>query len=271
MNSSYYAPRGGLPPQNQIVKDRAIFTDSYVFIPRGVMSDIVTSYFPFWHNTRAWVLAKPLSGFSDTFSQYIVEVSAGGYSDNPEQDENAEAVLFILEGELTINLDGKQHILKSGGYAYISPNENWSVKNTGDKPVKFHWIRKKYELVKGINTPKSFITREQDVSPIEMADTNGKWKTTRFVDPLNLDHDMHVNIVTFLPGGIIPFAETHVMEHGLYVLQGKAIYLLNRDWVEVEAGDFMWLRAFCPQACYAAGDSEFKYLLYKNVNRQMKL
>ena len=35
------------------------------------------------------------------------------------------------------------------------------------------------------------------------------------------------------------------MEHGLYVLEGKAIYRLNTEWVEVEAGDFMWLRAFC--------------------------
>ena len=37
------------------------------------------------------------------------------------------------------------------------------------------------------------------------------------------------------------------MEHGLYVLEGKAVYRLNEDWVEVEAGDYMWLRAFCPQ------------------------
>ena len=41
------------------------------------------------------------------------------------------------------------------------------------------------------------------------------------------------------------------MEHGLYVLEGKAVYRLNQDWVEVEAGDYMWLRAFCPQGCYA--------------------
>ena len=53
---------------------------------------------------------------------------------------------------------------------------------------------------------------------------------------------MHVNIVNFEPGGAIPFPETHVMEHGLYVLEGKAVYLLNQQWVEVEAGDFMWLR-----------------------------
>ena len=78
---------------------------------------------------------------------------------------------------------------------------------------------------------------------------------------------MHVNIVSFEPGGAIPFPETHVMEHGLYVLEGKAVYLLNTDWVEVQAGDFMWLRAFCPQACYAGGPGRFRYLLYKDVNR----
>jgi (S)-ureidoglycine aminohydrolase len=61
------------------------------------------------------------------------------------------------------------------------------------------------------------------------------------------------------------------MEHGLYVLEGKAVYRLNQDWVEVEAGDFMWLRAFCPQACYAGGPDRFRYLLYKDVNRHMNL
>jgi (S)-ureidoglycine aminohydrolase len=78
---------------------------------------------------------------------------------------------------------------------------------------------------------------------------------------------MHVNVVTFRPGGRIPFAETHVMEHGLYVLQGTARYLVNTDWHEVGPGDFLWLRAFCPQACIATGDRPFRYLLYKDVNR----
>ena len=84
-------------------------------------------------------------------------------------------------------------------------------------------------------------------------------------------YDFGVNIVTFEPGASIPFAETHVMEHGLYVLEGKAVYRLNQDWVEVEAGDYMWLRAFCPQACYSGGPGKFRYLLYKDVNRHMDL
>ena len=60
-------------------------------------------------------------------------------------------------------------------------------------------------------------------------------------------HDMHVNIVTFQPGASIPFAETHVMEHGLDELEGKAVERLNQDWVEVEACDYIWLRSICPQ------------------------
>jgi (S)-ureidoglycine aminohydrolase len=33
----------------------------------------------------------------------------------------------------------------------------------------------------------------------------------------------------------------------------------------------MWLRAFCPQACYAGGPTRFRYLLYKDVNRHAAL
>lgn len=84
---------------------------------------------------------------------------------------------------------------------------------------------------------------------------------------------MHVNIVNFEPGGVIPFAETHMIAHGLYVLEGKAVYRFNQDWVEVEvaAGDYMWLRAFYLQACYAIDPGRFRYLLYTDVNRHMPL
>ena len=146
------------------------------------------------------------------------------------------------------------------------------MRNESGAPARFHWIRKAYEYVDGIEAPEPLFANEQrHRADRRCPDTEGRWATTRFVDPADLRHDMHVTIVTFEPGGVIPFAETHVMEHGLYVLEGKAVYRLNQDWVEVEAGDYMWLRAFCPQACYAGGPGRFRYLLYKDVNRHMKL
>lgn len=271
MKSTYFAPKGGAPTQANLLTGRAVFTEAYAIIPQGVMMDIVTSFLPFWNDTRLWVLSRPLSGFAETFSQYIMEVAPGGGSDRPDLDPTAEAVLFVLEGEVTVQLDGRQHVLTPGGFAYLPPASVWRLRNHGSSHARFHWIRKAYEKVEGLDIPAAFFTNEKDIVPAPMAHTEGKWATTRFVDPADLRHDMHVTIVTFEPGAVIPFAETHVMEHGLYVLEGKAVYRLNQDWVEVEAGDFMWLRAFCPQACYAGGPGKFRYLLYKDVNRHMKL
>ena len=266
--NSYYAPVGGLPPQTQLLTDRAVLTEAYAIIPRRVFTDIVTSTLPFWDNMRMWVIARPLSGFAETFSQYIVEVLPGGGSEKPELDKAAEGVLFVVEGEMDITIEGDNHHLSEGGYAFLPPDCNWTIRNNSDAMVKFHWVRKAYQFVEGLEAPEAFVTNENDIVPTSMPDLD-VWSTTRFVDVNDVRHDMHVTIVTFQPGGVIPFDETHVMEHGLYVLEGKAVYHLNQDWVEVEAGDFMWLRAFCPQSCYAGGPGPFRYLLYKDVNRHM--
>ncbi|TVQ57212.1 MAG: (S)-ureidoglycine aminohydrolase [Rhodobacteraceae bacterium] len=271
MQSRYQPPVGGLPPQTDLLSGRAVFTEAYAVIPKGVLRDIVTSALPHWRGTRAWILARPLSGFAETFAQYAMEIAPGGGSEKPEPDPEAQAALFVMEGAVSVSIAGEPHALGPGGFAYIPPGVAWTFTNPGDAPARLHWLRKAYERVDGLGPPDPIVAHEADLTPDPMPDTGGAWATTRFIDPADLRHDMHVNVVTFEPGAVIPFAETHVMEHGLYVLEGKAVYRLNRDWVEVEAGDFMWLRAFCPQACYAGGPGRFRYLLYKDVNRHPAL
>jgi (S)-ureidoglycine aminohydrolase len=264
---SYHVPKGGLPPQTALTTDRARFTEAYAVLPARTMSDITASHLPGWDGMRMWILARPLTGFAETFSWYVVALDPDGGGDRPEPDAGAEGVVFVVQGAPTITIDGMEHQLVPGGYAFVPPGAVWSIRNRTDHMVTFHWIRKRYERVEGVEVPEAFVAQEQDVTPLQMDGADGAWSTTRFVPMTDLRHDMHVNIVTFQPGGVIPFPETHVMEHGLYVLEGKGVYLLNQDWVEVEAGDFMWLRAFCPQACYAGGPGPFRYLLYKDVNR----
>ena len=270
-NRPFYSPQGGLPSQKALLTDRAVFTTAYAVIPKTVLSDITTSYLPFWDKTRLWVIARPMTGFAETFSHYIMEVSAGGGSQKPDTNLAAQAVLFVVEGEVTLCFEGQTHIMKPGGYAYLPAGMAWQLDNNSAEKAVFHWIRKRYEAIDGIDAPAPFVTSDHETTPIAMPDTDGVWATSRFVDPTDIRHDMHVNIVTFQPGGVIPFAETHVMEHGLYILQGKAAYHVNQDWVEVEAGDYLWLRGFCPQACYAGGPEPFRYLLYKDVNRHPSL
>jgi (S)-ureidoglycine aminohydrolase len=266
---TYGGPADGLPPQDALMTGRAVFTESYAVIPRGVQRAIVTSLFPGWVGARGWVLARPLSGFAETFSHIVMRLEAGGGSDRPENDAGAECVLFVTEGTVALRLPDGAHSLGPGGYAYVPAGTDYAL-HAESGPATLHWIRKAYEASEDVARPDAFVTNERDVAPVPMPGTD-RWMTTRFVEADDLRHDMHVNIVTFEPGGVIPFEETHVMEHGLYVIEGKAVYRLNRDWVEVEAGDFMWLRAFCPQACYAGGPGRFRYLLYKDVNRLPRL
>ncbi|AXC49299.1 (S)-ureidoglycine aminohydrolase [Paracoccus suum] len=268
---TYAGPVAGLPPQTGMTTDTAVFTQAYAVIPRTVMRDIVTSFLPGWTGMRMWMLARPLSGFAETFSQYIVELAEGGGCDRAEDDPTVQSAIFVTGGEMDLSVDGVTSRLRPGHFAYIPAGALWSVHNATPGNAGFHWWRKRWQPAAGIEKPPAFVVHEGDIAPSEMPDTEGAWATTRFMDPTDLRHDMHITVVTFKPGGSIPFAETHVMEHGLFVLEGKAVYRLNRDWVEVGPGDFMWLRAFCPQACYAGGPGKFRYLLYKDVNRHAPL
>jgi (S)-ureidoglycine aminohydrolase len=267
---TYYAPETVLPPQTDMLTSRAMVTEAYTVIPRGVLRDIVVSELPGWTRTRTWILNRPVAGGATTFAQYLIEVAPGGGSTDPEPEAGVESFVFLLQGALTLTLEGVAHELAPGGFAFLPPASKWEVANNGDELVKFQWIRKAYQPLAG-HTPKAVVGNEQDIEPGAMPGTDNKWRTTRMLPTDDMAYDMHINVVTFEPGASIPFAETHVMEHGLYVLEGKAVYRLNQDWVEVEEGDYMSLRAFCPQACYAGGPSNFRYLLYKDVNRQIKL
>ena len=82
--ANYAFPPGGIPDQSDTPDSTAVFNPAYAVIPSEVMRDIVTSRLPGWSHTRAWILARPLSGFAETFAQYAVEVARGGGSKHPE-------------------------------------------------------------------------------------------------------------------------------------------------------------------------------------------
>ena len=178
MTNRYFTIPGGHPPQTDLLTGRAVFTEAYAVIPKGVMKDIVTSCFPFWEKTRGWILARPLSGFAETFSQYVMEVEAGGGSDRPETDPRAQAALFVVDGEIVVTMEGQARYLTSGGFAYIPAGMAWTLRNFGKSPARFHWIRKAYDAVEGLGTPEPVIANENDIKPNVMPGTDGRWATT---------------------------------------------------------------------------------------------
>jgi (S)-ureidoglycine aminohydrolase len=139
-----------------------VFEEAYVFIPKGALQDVVTSRLPHWEKTRLWVLSRPLSGFAETFSQYIVEVSPAGGSQKSEPDKLAESVLFVVDEKVSLTVESKTYKMENGGYAFLPLGANWALTNESENKVVFHWIRKAYEFVDGVDTPPYFVINVDD-------------------------------------------------------------------------------------------------------------
>ena len=80
-------------------------------------------------------------------------------------------------------------------------------------------------------------------------------------------YDFAVNTMTYDPGAALSMVEIHIMEHGLLMLEGAGIYRLGDAWYPVQAGDFIWMAAYCPQWFGAIGKVPAKYLIYKDWRR----
>ena len=108
------------------------------------------------------------------------------------------------------------------------------------------------------------ITNEKDVEALP-EDTYVEKHLIPYDDELG--YDMAFNLLIFEPGTHFSFVESHIMEHGLYMLDGRGFYYLNGDMIEVKKDDYIYMAPFCPQYFAATGWETGRYILYKDVNR----
>ncbi len=55
-----------------------------------------------------------------------------------------------MTGRITLVIAGVRHVLEAGGFAYVPPGMDWTVRNDGAEPARFHWIRKRHRRVEAL-------------------------------------------------------------------------------------------------------------------------
>lgn len=247
--------------QDQLLSSRTRVKPRYALLP---LEGIPFSRLPEWPRAQVRVLAGPALGAG--FVEYLVDLPAGE-SGQHKADGGIEFFLYVLSGAVTLAADGRDSALEEGGFALLPPTSDFRV--TARTPSTFLLLRKRYQESAGIPLFRTITGNQADVrGDIYCGDPGARLQV---LIPDDLSHDLAMNIFTFDTGHSLPVTETHVMEHGLYVLQGKGVYYLDDTWMEVEATDFIWMGPFCPQSYYAAGPLASKYIYYKNVNREIPL
>jgi (S)-ureidoglycine aminohydrolase len=193
------------------------------------------------------------------FTQMTAEFVAGGAL----PPAPAQRFLYVLDGKLELKAGGKKYTLKPGGFAYLPQDAQHTVRATGIARAAV--IEKPYEAVAGTAAPKIVVGDEAAVTAMALMGDSAV--RVRALMPDGPPYDFAVNTMTYDPGASLSLVEIHLMEHGLIMLEGGGIYRLGDSWYPVHAGDFIWMRAYCPQWFGALGKKPAKYLLYKDWRR----
>ena len=247
-------------PADITTKSRSITKPgSYAILARA---DRVESTLPqFNKGVEAQIMTTPALGAK--FVEYVLLFSPGGQTVKPI-DDGFEHFLFVLEGGVEFEANGQKHSLDTGGFVWLPPGVAYSLARTGDSLTRMLWLRRRYEEVEGIPIPAPIISNEKEVEAIP-EDTYVEKHLIPYDDELG--YDMAFNLLIFTPGIHFSFVESHIMEHGLYMLDGRGIYYLNGDLIEVQKDDYIYMAPFCPQYFVASGWETGRYILYKDVNR----
>jgi (S)-ureidoglycine aminohydrolase len=193
------------------------------------------------------------------FTQYTAEFESSGELGNT----SAQRFLYVLEGELVVDLDGKENQLLPRGYAYIPEGNAHRI--TASKASRAVVIEKSYQPLQSIAAPRALISSEDSISAHALNDDPDL--QVKCLLPDEMPFDFAVNTMVYNPGAALSQVEMHVMEHSLLMLEGGGIYRLGDAWYPVTTGDFIWMSPWCPQWFGAIGKVPAKYLIYKDWNR----
>jgi (S)-ureidoglycine aminohydrolase len=217
----------------------------------------VRTTLPGMKGCTAVVHAGPAMGAR--FTQYTAEFEAGGELGSTP----AQRFVFVIEGGITLEIEGKRNELEAGGYAYLP--EGLTNRVLATKASRVAVIEKSYQALVSVEPPRLIVSNEDAVSPHPLGDDPDLQVKCLLPDEMNFD--FAVNTMTYQPGAALSMVEMHVMEHGLIMLEGGGIYRLGDSWYPVTAGDFIWMGPWCPQWFGALGKVPAKYLIYKDWNR----
>lgn len=234
--------------RTHVARDHALITpESHVPAP-----------LPGWSGASAITLIAPVMGAG--FVQALVALQPAARSAMPLP--GVERFVFVLEGDLSLQVAGQGHVLTKEGYALLPADTEHTL--TSREGARLFLLEKRYVPLPG-HAARVVVGHENEAQSVDfLGDPSARLKTLLPDEP---GFDLAMNTFVFDPGATLPMVESHVMEHGLLFLEGGGVYRLGDRWYPVTAGDSIWMAPYLPQWFGALGKTPSRYLYYKDVLR----
>jgi (S)-ureidoglycine aminohydrolase len=195
-------------------------------------------------------------------TQLLLTFDEGGHAEFAAGD--VESCAYIMEGGCVAEVGDASEPLEKGGFVF-APAGKLLVLSRPAPGTKVTVFQKYFDEIEDVPGPAPVFGNAKDIEGVPfLGDPDARLKTLL---PDTPSFDMAVNLFTYQSGARLPFVETHIMEHGLIMLEGEGVYRLENSWYPVAAGDAIWMAPYCPQWFVAMGKGPASYLYYKDINR----
>src|SRR5260370_5786214 len=154
------------------------------------------------------VHAAPRMGAA--FTQLTAEFSSGGMLGTAP----AQRFLFVLQGELILELGTATHRLAENGFAYLPHGTAHTVRAEANARAAI--IEKPYLPNAAGESPQVVIGNERDKPDALLTEDTAL--RVRALMPDGPAYDFAVNTMTYHPAPALTMVEIHVMEHALLIL-----------------------------------------------------
>lgn len=249
---------------NDILSTRAVVKPGlWAVIPKdGLVNNII----PGIKDCRVSILCSPKVGAS--FVEYVISTENSGYSEMPfGGGTGIESFLYVIDGEVTVKAGSDETKLLAGGYIFAP--EGMGIQFKANGTAKFIFYKQRYVPLVGTKA-HTVIGNVNDMEYV-IYDSMENVFIKDLLPTNDLGFDMNMHILSFAPGGCHGFAETHVQEHGAYILTGEGVYMMEQQWLPIKTDDFMWFGPYVPQCSYGVGREPFAYIYSKDCNRDAQI
>jgi quercetin dioxygenase-like cupin family protein len=166
----------------------------------------------------------------DVLAQSVIEFAPG--RSQPRETGECEEVLFVLEGEGELILDGTPHHLEPEAGAYLAPGERYEIEG----PLKVVSVRIPNPTLEVDSAAREVVRR--------LADQEAQDATTDRQFRVVADPDSGLRSATHFVG-YIPVAKApdhfHTYDEVIYVLEGEGMMHMNGESTELSPGSCIHL------------------------------
>ncbi|HXB90816.1 MAG TPA: cupin domain-containing protein [Puia sp.] len=169
------------------------------------------------------------------------------HQSNPGLISEADELIIVKDGRLTVTCDGKTKVLGPGGVGLFSGNKI-TLGNPGSTPVNyfaFHFVSRRTEFPDSSNQTPPFLLDWTEM-PVKITDKGESRQI--FSQPTHYFQKIDMHATTLNEGQVSHLPHTHRNEEIILIRSGDVQMFIGGQYHKAKAGDIVFLTSGTPHA-----------------------